>query len=271
VNLDPVLPCLFSLITTSDSGTQAPAGPRYFGDPRGGQGNYGTSFSSPLVAAAAGLMVSVNPALTPATLTARLKATARPFPSTSDTQPQPPVCHVPVSATDVQDAECLCTTATCGVGMLDIGAAVRDAQRPVALATVIGTVGPARTLTLDGASSAASQGRTIASYAWSVASLADGATAPALATPAAPTTSMPSPTFGSVTLRLTVTDDRGAIDTADVTVTAANAGGSVVTPQAPPSTPAAQSSGGGGGLDAWLLAALGLLAARRLRPSRTRD
>lgn len=267
VNVDEALPCLFSLITTSDSGQRQPAGPIYFGDPRTTGGNYGTSFSAPLVSAAAGLMLSVNPGLTPASLTNRLKATARPFPSVSDTVPAPPVCRVPASATDIQDAECLCTTAACGAGMLDIGEAVRDALRPVALATVHGTVGPGRTLTLDGSASTASQGRTL-SHAWSVASVSGGATAPVLATPAAPTTTFVSPTFGTVVLRLTVTDDHGAIDTAEVSITAANGGGNVDTPSAPPTTPPAQASagsGGGGALDGFLLALLGLLAARRAR------
>ena len=48
------------------------------------QPSYGTSFSSPLVAATAGLMKAVNPALTPALLIARIKETARAFPTTDE-------------------------------------------------------------------------------------------------------------------------------------------------------------------------------------------
>jgi hypothetical protein len=71
-------------------------------------------------------------------------------------------------------------------------------------------------------------------------------------------TTIGTPTAGTLTLRLTVTDNAGAVDTADVTVSAPTSGGAVVTPAAAP----APASGGGGRLDALLLLALTGLALR---------
>jgi serine protease len=253
VNTAPGTPCLFQLTTTTNTGAQSPDASTYTS--QFARANVGTSFSSPLVAAGAGLMLAVNPKLTPAKISERLRATARPFPTQSDNTPQPPVCHVPTSKTDVQDEECICTTGTCGAGMLDAGAAVLAAQRPVALATVDGIVAVGRTLTLDGTQSAASVGRTISSYTWSTVSATGGAATPSFGTPGAASTTLASPTAGSLTLRLTVVDNQGASDTADVTIDAPTSGGAISTPSAPPATPSS-SGGGGGTADAWLLAAL---------------
>jgi serine protease len=249
-------PCVFALNTTTNLGAQGPESHIYsspFVQP-----TFGTSFSAPLASATAGLMKAVNPALTPALLIARIRETARAFPATSDTVPAPPACVSP-TVTPLQEAECICNTAVCGAGMLDAGAAVNAALRPAVLVQVIGTAGPGRTLTLDGASSAAATGRSIASYAWTVASLAGGATTPTIQSATLPRATVLSPAQGSITLRLTVTDNLGSSDSASVTITAA--GGSTST--SPP--PSIGNSGGGGALSviSLLLAALLLLAQRR--------
>lgn len=251
VNTAPNTPCLFQLTTTSNDGAQSPGASTY--TTQLAQANVGTSFSSPLVAAGAGLMLAVNPKLTPAKLTERLRATARAFPTQSDNTKQPPACHAPTSSTDLQNEECICTTGTCGAGMLDVGAAVLAAQRPVALASLSGTVGVGRTLTLDGSQSAASVGRSVASYTWSTVAASGGAATPSFGSPGASTTTLASPTAGSITVRLTVLDDAGASDTADITIDAPASGGTVNASSAPAATP---DSGGGGASDAWLLAAL---------------
>ncbi|MET0291714.1 MAG: S8 family serine peptidase [Steroidobacteraceae bacterium] len=276
VNVAESAPCLFSLITTTNAGAEQPAAAAYTSPTY--KANVGTSFSSPLAAAGAGLMLAVNPKLTPGKLTSRLRESARAFPTMSDNTPQPSVCHVPTSTSDVQDVECICTTTTCGAGMLDISAAVTTARRPVALATVSGTVGAGRPLTLVGSASAAATGRSIASYAWTVVTTSGGAAMPTLATPAAASTTLLSPVSGSVTLRLTVTDDANLADTADVTIEAATSGGTVDTPSAPsPTTPAAANSGGGGASDAALLTflaaalAVSLPARRKRRSSRAHE
>jgi hypothetical protein len=67
-------------------------------------------------------------------------------------------------------------------------------------------------------------------------------------------------------VRLTIVDDRGATDTADLSIDAAASGSAVSTSSAPPATPASTSGGGGGGVDlAWLLLAAGAATARHLK------
>jgi serine protease len=249
-------PCLFSLDTTTDSGTQGPVSSTYTNSVNS---NVGTSFSAPLAAATAGLMRALNPRLTPSQLIARLRSSAAAFPTTSDSTPAPPVCHTPAAKTDVQDAECLCTTAVCGAGLLNAGAALIEAQRPAAVAGVSGSVGTGRPLTLDGSGSGAAQGRSIASYTWSVVSTAGGASTPAFSNPNVATTTVLSPTSGSYTLRLTVTDSAGTSDSAELSVTAATSGGTTTSTAAPP----ASGSGGGGALSLELLALAALVTQRR--------
>jgi hypothetical protein len=86
----------------------------------------GTSFAAPLVAATAALLVSARPQLTPAEITAALRRSARPFPTTganNGTDPTPvPACRAPDG---VDQLQCYCSTAVCGAGMLDARAALR--------------------------------------------------------------------------------------------------------------------------------------------------
>ncbi|MDE2298310.1 MAG: S8 family serine peptidase, partial [Burkholderiales bacterium] len=116
-------PCLFPLLTTSNSGTTTPvlgaAGATYTGS--GADASIGTSFSAPLVAGTVGLMFSANPALTPSQVKGVLMGTTRSFPSTSAVS-NIRACTSPTSI--AQNSECYCTTSTCGAGLLDAGAAV---------------------------------------------------------------------------------------------------------------------------------------------------
>lgn len=75
----------------------------------------GSSFSSPLVAAAAAQVLAFRPNSTVDDLEQDLKSSARPFLSLRGTQ-----C---VSGSTL-NVECRCTTTTCGAGMLDISRAV---------------------------------------------------------------------------------------------------------------------------------------------------
>jgi serine protease len=120
-------PCLYPLVTTSNTGTTVPASHSYTGT--GADATIGTSFAAPLVAAAAGLMLSVQPGLTPDELAHRLRGGTRPFPTTAD--PHVPDCRVPVGFEAVPQLECRCTTDTCGAGLLDVGAAVARATAPL--------------------------------------------------------------------------------------------------------------------------------------------
>ncbi|WP_162910277.1 S8 family peptidase [Azohydromonas sediminis] len=116
--------CLYPLLTTSNDGTTVPGDPTYTS--AGADATFGTSFASPLVAATAGLMLSVQPQLRPSTVGDRLRASVRPFPF----DPTLPTCTVPSGFDDVPQPECNCTTTTCGAGLLDAGAAVALALEP---------------------------------------------------------------------------------------------------------------------------------------------
>lgn len=250
--------CLFELTTTTNSGARHPTG-YSFTTPQ--SPNIGTSFSAPLVAATAGMMKAVNPALTPAVLTQRLRAAARPFPAA--TVPAPPACVSPEVA-PLQEQECICTTAVCGAGMLDTEAAVIQALRPTAVAQVNGVVGPARMLTLDGTGSGAAAGRSLMSFAWSVVGASGGASAPTISTANQASAAVESPARGSYTLRLTITDNHGATDSAEVTVTASNGGGSSGSTNPPPAT----GKGGGGSLPPASLLLMMMLLLGHLRGRR---
>jgi serine protease len=248
--------CLFSLDTTTNDGTAAPGNSTYTDQ---FHYNVGTSFSAPQAAAAAGLMKAVNPTLTPAMLIARIRESARPFPQASDSVPTPTACQLP--RTDlVQESECLCTTQTCGAGMLDAAGAVSAALRPAALAQLNGTVGRDSILMLDASASAVAIGRTVASLAWRVQSIPVGAATPTLTSANTFRATLTSPSVGgSYVFRFTITDNMGASDSADITLAAtANSGSSGST-----SPPPATDNGGGGGALSWL--ALALLAAMLFR------
>lgn len=77
----------------------------------------GTSFSSPMVAAAASLYWSLNPAASVDTVENALKASSRPFLALGNRQ---------VCTTAIQGVECNCTNALCGSGMLDVANLVRS-------------------------------------------------------------------------------------------------------------------------------------------------
>jgi serine protease len=258
VNTTPGSPCLFSLDTTTNTGLTTPGANSYTDQ---FDSNVGTSFASPLAAGVAGLMKSVNPALGPAALIARMKSSARPFPTTSDNAGVP-ACHLPASATDVQNSECICSTQVCGAGLLFASGAVNEALRPIALAQVTGTLRAGNSVTLDGSKSGVATGRT-GSYQWTVVSATSGASAPSISNATQSVASVAVQANGTVVLRLTVSDNLGATDTADVSIVmAAASSGGTVTTSPPPS-----SSTGGGGEYSWLLMLLSgavLLTRRRV-------
>jgi serine protease len=201
--------CLFSIDTTTNNGTTIPGTNGYTDQLNP---NLGTSFSAPIASGIAALMLGVNSNLRSAQLIARLREGAKAFPVSSDATV--PNCHVPTSANDLQTAECNCTTQTCGAGMANAPGSVKAALRPIAAIAVPATVTAGQNVTLSGAGSAAACGHTITTYAWTNVSsstnpIQGGNTASAVVV---------APTSGSYTLRLTVTDDAGRQDTADVIV-----------------------------------------------------
>jgi hypothetical protein len=131
VNTGAGQPCLYPIITASNKGRSTPIVAGNDGAIYTDSFNpsVGTSFSAPLVAGTAALMLSVQPSLTPQQVRALLQASTRPFPTTGS-DPTTPRCVAPqpFGVTQVDQAECYCTTSTCGAGMLDAGAAVLAAK-----------------------------------------------------------------------------------------------------------------------------------------------
>jgi len=96
------------IASTSNTGTYGPVQDAY-------ALSAGTSFSAPMAAGVAALMLAVNPDLTPAQLIEMLQQSARPFPY----NPSYPICSSGI------ETACNCTTDTCGAGLLDANAAVQ--------------------------------------------------------------------------------------------------------------------------------------------------
>ncbi|HTY93147.1 MAG TPA: S8 family serine peptidase [Steroidobacteraceae bacterium] len=210
VNTAPGSACLYSILTTTNSGTTVPATNTYTDEYA--NANLGTSFSAPLVSGIAALMASVNPNLNSCQMTSRLQEGAQPFPQTSAGEsPQPPMCHVPSGSSDLQTAECVCTLdgKTCGAGMANARAAVAAALRPIAAISPSTAQG---TATLAATGSAAALGHSITSFQWRAIS---GVTVTPQGANSA-TASVVLPSCGLATVELTVTDDAGRTDTADV-------------------------------------------------------
>jgi len=249
--------CLYPILTTTNSGATSPGSATY----SDGMGNpsLGTSFATPLVSGSVALMLSASPNLSNAQVINILKQTARAFPTTSDSSPQPPLCTVPTSGSAVQD-ECICTTSTCGAGMLDTGAALTAAAAlstgtpPTAAVTpTSATVAIGGTTTLDGSASALGTGSGVGtlSYQWTVL---DSSSSVTLGASTGSSVVVTAASAGTARVLLTVSDSRGIAATAVSTIT----------------VPSPSSGGGGGGgaaNPAWLLAlaVAGLLLRPRKR------
>ena len=169
VNTAPGAPCQFSIIVATNTGLTSPAASTYTNQ---FNFNVGTSFSAPLVAGAAALMHAVNGNLAPADYITLLRESASAFATSSSTTTT--VCRVPANAADIQNQECLCTTQTCGAGMLNTHAAVLAAQRPFAVMQAPTSIATAVDVNIDGRGSFVSNGRAISTFLWSVANVEGG-------------------------------------------------------------------------------------------------
>ena len=198
--------CLYPLLTTDNASTTSPGANVYSSS---SNPSLGTSFASPLVAGTAALMLSANPALTPAQVKTALQATARSFPTTGAQANGTKTCVAPNALPQV---ECYCTTSTCGAGLLDSAAAVaRAAATTVAPAAVIArstdqpTTGT--TVFLDGTPSSVSA----KAYRWSIT---EGANLAQFAgSTAAPTATLTMQAPGKVVASLTVSDGENRSNT----------------------------------------------------------
>ena len=249
-------PCLYAILTTTNSGTGAPVsdalGGSVFSDSFD-RVAIGTSFSAPLVAGTVALMLSVQPQLSNDEVRFKLQNTARPFPQpTVDEQNGPlQACTAPTASSPDQ-LQCVCKVGLCGAGMLDAAGAVLAAAGVQARITVNPTAPVAgQTVTLSSAGSLLPAGRTIASYQWQVTS---GAGIVSLSGATSPSATATTNAAGAFTVSLTVTDNTGVVSSEAVTVDVA----------------ATPSSGGGGGAlgIGWLALLAAVVATLRVVPER---
>jgi len=272
VNILPTEPCLYSIETLTNEGTTGPVasnantsytyaffGPAYTGN-RLNVANVGTSFSAPIVAGVAALMVTMNGELTTSELISRMQESATAFPVPA--QPATGgICHVAALTrdsageyTDVQDRDCQCTTATCGAGMLNAPAALAAAARPIAIFTSSATSASlGQRIALDASGSLAAAGRRIVAYQWS--------TAPSVAVsnPNGALAEIVFPALRPLTVNLTITDDAGRQDSASLTIASTA------------TTPIPEGGRGAMGAELWVLLALLAMARSRARVRKVRS
>ena len=265
INSSAGLPCLYPIITAINSGSMTPVANGGIYSDGLNSTSLGTSFSTPMVAGTVALMLAAQPNLTNQQVIDILKTTARPFPTISDTTPTPPVCTVPAANSTGQD-ECLCTTNTCGAGMLDAGAAVTLASTtsgtftsPTAtVSPTTASVAVGGVVTLSGAGSSTGSSGAALSYQWTIP---DSDTFVTLGSTTNLSVVVTGAKAGTGKVQLTVFDPTSGLSNStlvSVTVTGGSSGSG--------------GGGGGGGAanPAWLaaLAVAGLLLGSRSRRAR---
>jgi serine protease len=250
INIGLNEPCLYPILSTSNSGAQQPnAGGSIWTDSY--NATYGTSFAAPIVAGTAALMLSAQPQLQPQEVLTLLQSSARAFPTSgagNDENGQPvQMCRAPDGSDQLQ---CYCSVGLCGAGMVDADAAVLAAGGTVARidasprAPVIGDL-----LQLSAADSLVAAGRSIVAYEWTllanpgvVAGFVGAVNgAEAALRPTAP---------GTVTVRLVVVDNAGQRATAQRSIAVAALAPAAVDPD--DVLPAASGDGGGASSVSWV-------------------
>ena len=170
-------PCRYPILTTSNAGRHRPrrtsSGGSIYTDAF--NASVGTSFSAPLVAGTAALMLSAQPGLSASSVRTLLRQSARPFPTSGaeDGGDAASAVHrsaVRTAINPIDQLQCYCTTAVCGAGMLDAGAAVSRGTRPAGAyrRDARSTLSRGRLVTLSAASSVAAGGHSIIAYQWEI-------------------------------------------------------------------------------------------------------
>jgi serine protease len=236
VNVGVNQPCLYPIISADNAGAKQP-GAMIYG------GKLGTSFSTPMVAGVAALMLSIEPTLGNDDLVNRLRLTTRVFPAAD---PALLSCADPAFVPDADgnlpnDGQCNCTATSCGEGMLDAGQAVRAAVNAVAVVFGPASATQGQAVTFDGSQSLPAPNSTLTGYSWTVLT---GPAGGSFSNSTAPVTTF-SGSPGQYTLRLEIVDSRATRDNYDFGV----------------SVQATTGGGGGGGATSWLhLLLIGFLA-----------
>jgi serine protease len=271
INIGANEPCLYPILSSSNSGTQRPnAGGSIWTDSF--NLSVGTSFAAPIVAGTAALMLSARPQLLPQELLRAMQASARPFPTSgagNDENGQPvPMCRAPDGS---NQSQCYCSVGLCGAGMLDAASAVLASTGTLArigvdpLAPRVGD-----TLLLSAAPSLPGSGRSVVAYAWSLAGN-PGVVAGFSGATNGPDASLLASGVGTVTVQLLVTDDSGQQSSAQRSIEVIAAPVPAPPPEPSASAPAGGGGGGGGASSLlWVgllgLAVAALLHARRRHP-----
>ena len=255
-------PCLYSILTTTNTGTGAPvanaSGGSTYSDSFANAA-VGTSFSAPLVAGTVALMLSVQPQLSSDEVRFKLQNTARPFPqpTVDESGGALQACTAPTQ-NSADQLQCVCKVGLCGAGMLDAQGAVLAAAGVQARITVDpATPTAGQTVTFGSASSLLPAGRTITSYQWTVTS--GGAIVPSLGGANTATATATPTGAGTFTVSLTVTDSTGVVSSEAVAVDVADA---------PNNGGGGGGGGGGGALGAgWLVLLAAAVVALRVVPT----
>jgi serine protease len=182
-----------TVYSTLNTGTTVPAADTY-------AGYQGTSMATPHVAGIAALLASLQPTITPDTLSSILTSSARPHPVGTYCQLNPAV--------------------NCGTGLVDANAAIDrlNSQAPTVAASVLeaGTRLTGTTVSLKATPTAGGSGNTAFTYAWT--KIAGGTVTLSSTTSATPTFTAPTP-GGTYTFKVTVTDGLGLAASNQVSVT----------------------------------------------------
>jgi serine protease len=248
INIENGQPCLYPMLSTTNSGTTTPVAADNAYTNSGA--SVGTSFSAPIVSGAVALMLSARPSLTAPEVLSLLRKTARPFVSSGATAGTPQ-CRAP---NGVEQLECYCTTSTCGAGMLDAAAAVAAAQASNTEQVTISASPPSgaqagQTVNLTAAGTLGA-GRSVVGTAWVLVDGGGAVNGFASATNTSSTSLLPT-AAGTITVRAQLTDDLGVVHSAQTTIAVAAA-------------PVESGGGGGAFSPLWLsLLALACWALRR--------
>lgn len=258
--------CVYPIVTTTNAGTQRPLA---------GSSTYtnafdiavGTSFATPIVAGTVALILGAQPGLTPTEVKDLIQKTARAFPTSgADNGPDDPT---PVSACvapgTTDQLQCYCNTSLCGAGMLDAASAAQAAKGIFArIASSPASPQAGTAIQLSGTGTLLGAGRSVATWSWTLLN-GGGVVSGFSGSTNASTASLQPTAAGTITVRLTVTDDLGRTSTADATLEVAAA-----TTTGSGSGSSGGSGGGGTSSPGWLLGLLfaaGILRARHKRPA----
>ncbi len=261
INVTSGSPCLYPILAATNSGLQSPVSSTWTNS---FDITVGTSFSAPLVAGVAALMLSVQPTLPPDRVKAGLQAGARPFVGSGADNGSDPTVVPSCYRTDLtgESGQCYCPNdgKLCGAGMLDAGGAMTALETGVVAKIALITAAPTASSSVQLSSiSVPVVDDRIVGFAWSLADGGGIVSRIESSTSGAGASVIPT-AAGTFRVRLAVTGNRGGQSSTETSVTV----------QAAAVLPSAGGGGGGGGASSGAWVAGVALAAAALRALRRR-